>query len=141
MLHAVDDVLERCEERLGPLGDAVIINPVPTTFPSSVWQLWRLPLGAQVPESLQLVPAAALLPFAPVIAEDGTIFVGYRDEATGLPSLMSFAANSTVAEVYQAEDTNLVGDVMCDVDADGVATLVWLSGGDTLRAAHLEPHS
>ena len=121
------------------MGDAVLVDPIPATFPSSLWQLWRLPLGAQVPESLQAVPADALLPFAPVIAEDGAVVVGYRDAATGLPSLMRFAANSTVADVYTVEETGLVGDVLCGIDADGVATLVWLRDGDTLRAAHLEP--
>lgn len=118
-------------------GDAVLVQRE-QAFPF-MWELHRLLLGAQVIEPLGATAASATSTFRPAIAEDGAILVGYLDTVTGRPAIQRIAANSTVPEIYLAEEVGVVGDVLCGVGADGVATLVWLSGTDVLRAATLAP--
>lgn len=119
-------------------GDAVLALRVQAQIPTP-WQLYRLPLGAQIIEPLGATAASETSSFVPVIAEDGAILVGYRDATTDRPAIMRIAADSTIPEIYLADEEEAVGDVLCGVAADGVATLVWLSGTSTLRAATLAP--
>lgn len=118
-------------------GDAVFAYRQPVVA-ATPWLLFRLPVGAQVFEWLGTANAPGTSRFEPVIGEDGTIYAGYRDATTGQPTLMKVPANSTTPEIYAASEPQGVGDVLCGVAADGVATLVWMSGDDGLRAATLE---
>lgn len=119
-------------------GDAVFAyrQPVLTSTP---WQLFRLMASSQAFEWLGATNAIDTSRFEPVIGEDGTIYVGYRDATTAQPTMLKIAPNSTTPELFVADETLGVGDVLCGVAADGVATLLWMSGTDGLRAATLAP--